>query len=116
VAAGLRDPLLRIGGARRVRVSAEVREIQDERIFEAIELSVEPDAGTPRPARVAVTIRGPASVVSELSAEHVRAGLDPAGADEEGWVAVAVELVGGYRELAVVAVEPERVRLAARAR
>lgn len=111
LAAGLDDPLLRLAGERRVRVTARIREEWTEREFEAIEVRLDDESRQARPAHVRVRLRGPREAVAELTPEHVSARALVADADEDGEAPVAVELAGGYRELEVVAVDPERVRL-----
>jgi hypothetical protein len=110
VAAGLEDPLLRIVGGRRVRVTARIREVRSERELE-LEVSVVGDPARARPARVRVRLRGPASAMAEITPEHIAVRALTSSRDEDGMAPLAVELAGGYRELEVVACEPDRVKL-----
>lgn len=114
LAAGLDDPLLRIVGERRVRVTARIGEERSEREFEGLEVQVDDESLRARPRRVRVRLRGPRAAVAELTPEHVAVRALLGSADENGEVPLAVELAGGYRELEVVACEPDRVKLQAR--
>lgn len=114
LSAGIEDPLLRILGERRVRVTARIREERAERAFENLEVQVDDDGLRAVPERVTVRLRGPKAAVDELTPEHVAVRAHVANADENGETPVSVELAGGYRELAVVACEPDRVTLKAR--
>jgi hypothetical protein len=111
LAVGLDDPLLRIVGGRRVRVTAGIREQQTEREFEGLEVRVEGEPARAHPARVKVRLKGPAAAMAELTPEHITVKVLSVARDDMGEVPLAVELADGYRELAVVACEPDRVRL-----
>jgi len=111
LAAGLEDPLLRIVGGGRVRVTARIREERTEREFEGLEVVVAGGHARARPARVKVRLRGPAAAMAELTEDHITVKALTSSRDENGEVTLAVELAGGYRELEVVACEPDRVKL-----
>jgi hypothetical protein len=111
LAAGLDDPLLRLVGGRRVQVTAQIREVRSEREFDQLEIQVAGEPVRARPARVSVRLRGPASAMAELTAEHITVRALTSDRDEDGEAPVVVELADGYRELEVVACEPARVRL-----
>jgi hypothetical protein len=60
---------------------------------------------------VKVRLKGPAAAMAELTPEHITVKVLSVARDDMGEVPLAVELADGYRELAVVACEPDRVRL-----
>jgi hypothetical protein len=107
---GLEDPVLRLTGSARVRVTARIREAQAERTLEGLAVEVRGGAAQVRPARVKVKVAGPAPLLH---------GLDPAGVrpyvtitrDRLDRVPVAVELAGGLTGVRVVATEPAEVSL-----
>lgn len=72
VTIGLDDPLLRLLGSSRAKVTARVREVQEKRTFEKLEVGVRGGAAHVRPAAVRVTVEGPASLVRRLRREDVR--------------------------------------------
>ena len=111
LAVGLEDPLLRIVGVGRVRVTARIREERTEREFERLEVHVEGEPARARPGHVKVRLRGPAAAMAELTPDHITVKALTSSRDENGEAALEVELAGGYRELEVVACEPDRVEL-----
>lgn len=107
---GLEDPLLRIQGTPRVRVTARVREVHEERTFEGMAVSLHGGAGgPPRPARVTVTLGGPATVLRAVPAGDVRAYVDVAGATGHATLPVRVEIAAGHPGITVKACEPPNV-------
>lgn len=110
-AAGIEDGQLRILGERHVRVTVQVRERYGERRMEGLAIEVRGAAGSVRPARVDLSLRGPEALLEELTPEGVRAFVDAARPDGNGMLDVSVELTGPFHVLEVVAVEPARVAL-----
>lgn len=106
---GLEDPVLRIQGSPSVRVTAQIRELEETRAFDA--LPVEP-RGAPaslRPAAVRVVLRGPAAALAQLSARSVHPYVELAGLGDAAAAAVSVELGAGARGISVLHVEPAQV-------
>lgn len=68
---GLEDPLLRLEEGSRVRVTAVVREVEETRTFEGLAVRARGRPARLVPARVAVSVSGPASVVRALTAEQL---------------------------------------------
>jgi YbbR domain-containing protein len=104
---GLDDPVLRIQGSPRVKVTARVQDAEARRSFEA--LAVEGRGGTAslRPARVRVVLSGPPSLLGAVQPAQVRPYVDLREAPKVA--PVAVELVPPVPGLTVRAVEPPRV-------
>jgi len=106
---GVQDPLLRIQGSPRVRVTARIREVHESRSFEGVTVDVRGGPGAARPGRVKVVVTGPATEVRRLNAEDIRAFVDGAKAADGVPAAVAVELAAGHSSLKVSATEPAEV-------
>jgi YbbR domain-containing protein len=111
VSIGIEDPLLRISGTSRARVTARVREEHGKRTLEALPIAVRGGSAQVRPAAVRVVLTGPPSVLREVDATRVhpyvivtKDGMDRAR--------VAVELAG-LTGLTVVETDPEEVTLRA---
>jgi YbbR domain-containing protein len=103
---GLEDPLLRIEGTPRVRVSARVRETQVTRTLEAVPIAVRNGEGLLRPAAARVVVAGPASSVARLTAQDVRPYVDAAAARPGSAVTVTVELAPGHAGITVKEWQP----------
>jgi YbbR domain-containing protein len=110
VAVGLEDPLLRLGGTSRVRVTARVREVQEKRVFEAAPVEVRGGTAQPRPASVRITVTGPASVLQRLQKSDCKAYVTVRD-DAAPRVPVSVEVASGFAGVSVVAVEPPEITL-----
>jgi YbbR domain-containing protein len=108
---GIADPLLRVLGSPRVKVTAKVRERQATRVLKGVAVEVRGGAGaTPRPARVDVTVGGPAAVLAELDPSAVRPYVDAARASG-GRATVAVEIAPGNAGVEVREIAPAEVIL-----
>ena len=93
---GLADPLLRVLGTPRVKVTASVRERRATRKLRGLELQVRGGApGTVRATRVDVTVAGPASALERLEAGAIIPYVDLARA-AAGRVPVAAEVAPGH--------------------
>src|SRR5438552_6418231 len=68
---GLEDPLLRIQGSPRVRVSVRIRQVEQTRTFDGLPLEVRGGSFTARPPRVTVVLGGPASVLAQVEGGSV---------------------------------------------
>ena len=117
VTIGVEDPLLHVLGSARVTVTAQVREATETRVLEGVEVALRGGAGVVQPARVDVTLAGPASVLQRVDPSQVRAYADVTQAGGGRSAPVTVELQGGYPGVTVKEWTPEHVALrAARAR
>ena len=91
---GLEDPLLRIQGSPRVRVTARIREVEHTRTFPNVPVEVRRGSSAARPPRVTVVLAGPASVLDQVDSSAIRPYVDAGQVDETGTAHVAVELSG----------------------
>jgi len=107
---GLEDPVLRIQGSPRVRVTARVREAREKRSFPSMAVSPRGGAASVQPAAVTVVVTGPAGVVKRLKAGDLHAFVDVSGSGE-GSAPVAVEIAPGNTGVTVLKVEPSDVML-----
>ena len=69
---GLADPVLRIQGSPRVRVTVLVREVHEERTFESVPITVRGGSARLRPSRVAVVLSGPKAALERVTRDQVR--------------------------------------------
>jgi YbbR domain-containing protein len=106
---GLEDPVLRIQGNPRVKVTALIQEQQATRVFEGLAVEVRGGAATVRPARIRVTLTGSASLLGEVQPAEVRPHVDVSAARADGSAAVGVDLVPPRPGVSVREVEPDRV-------
>jgi YbbR domain-containing protein len=108
VTIGVDDPMLRLLGSSRARVTARVREVQERRAFERLEVDTRGGEAQVRPATVRVTVEGPASLVRRLRREDVHPFVSVGeGVGLAGKLKVTVDL--GQEGLNVVASEPAEV-------
>ncbi len=110
VGVGLGDPLLRLEGSGRVQVTAEVRERQETRAFQDLEIATQGGAARLDPARATVVVSGPASQVRAL----IPAALRPyvAVPDQDPLperLPVSVEIASGHPGVTVVETRPSEV-------
>ena len=91
---GLDDPVLRVQGSPRVRVTARIREVQETRAIEGVEVEVRGGTLPVAPARVRVVLTGPASALARVKPTEVHAYVEASRA-RNGVVPVAVEMVPG---------------------
>jgi YbbR domain-containing protein len=111
VGIGLDDPLVRVLGSPRVVVTAQVREAATTRVFEGVVLAVRGGAGPVQPARVDVTLAGPASILQKVDRSQLKAYADLAQARGRSTAPVAVELQAGLRGVTVKEWTPDHVRV-----
>ena len=107
---GLEDPVLRLAGGTRVKVTARIREEHARKALSGLALEVRGGSAQLRPASVRVEVSGPVSVLKDLDPGRVRPyvtitrdGLDRA--------VVAVELLPGLAGVAVVETSPAEILL-----
>ncbi len=110
---GLSDPLVRLEGGSRVRITAEVREQQETRVFPDLEVDVSGGAGSAQPARVSVTLAGAASALRSVRPGDLRvAATIPSGREPSDPVPVTVTVAPGHPGVAVQSVEPAQLAVA----
>ena len=107
---GLEDPVLRLSGGTRVRVTARIREEHVRKALSGLALEVRGGTAETRPSRVKVEVSGPVSVLKDLDPARVRPYVTITGDGLERAV-VAVELLPGLEGLAVVETTPAEVLL-----
>lgn len=108
---GLEDPLLRIQGNPRVRVTARVREVEHTRTFPGLPVEVRRGSFAARPPRVSVVLAGPASVLDQADSTAIHAYVDAGQVDETGTAHVAVELAPGLTGVEIRETQPAEVAL-----
>ena len=104
---GLEDPLLRLEGGSRVRVTARVREARETRVLEGLPVVARGRPAQLEPARVAVVVSGPGRLLQALDPSAVRPYVEVPAAD--GVLArlkLAVELAGVAAGISVVETRP----------
>jgi hypothetical protein len=105
---GLGDPLLRIQGSPKARVTARIREVQESRTFPDLEVEVWGGSAVVHPARVAVVLSGPASALKGVQASAVHPHVDVAGG-KSGNLALEVSLAPGLPGVTAKQVQPAEV-------
>jgi hypothetical protein len=103
---GLDDPLLRLEGGSRVRVTARVREAHETRVFEGLPVIARGRPARLAPAHVTVVVSGPATQLAALQPAAVRPYVEvpPAGGNVR--LKLSVELAGDASSLSVVETRP----------
>jgi len=109
---GLEDPVLRLSGSSRVKVTARIREEQAKRTLEGLPVEVRGGTGQPRPATVKVELQGPLALLQALDRSKVRPYVT-LPADGALRAPVAVELLSGLTGVTVVETSPAEVSLRA---
>jgi YbbR domain-containing protein len=107
---GLADPLLRVLATPRVEVTARVRERRATRKLRGLAIAVRGGSATVRPARVDVTVSGPASALDGFEASAVTAYVDLARA-AGGRAPVAADVAPGNAGIEVTEYEPAEVEV-----
>jgi YbbR domain-containing protein len=110
VSVGLEDPMLRLLGSPRVRVSARLAEVHGKRVFEALPVAIRGGLAQARPAAVRVTVSGPVSALEQLQPSDLRPYVT-LGPDALRRGKVALDLPPGLRGLSVAEIEPPEVAL-----
>ncbi len=113
VAVGLADPLLRLEGEGRARVTARIREEQQTRTFRGLEVTTQGGAAQVAPARGELVVAGPVSQMRGLDASAFRLYVVvPAHGPLPGRLPIAVEVASGHPGVAVVETRPAEVAVA----
>jgi len=108
VTVGVDDPMLRLLGTNRARVTARIREVQERRPFDRLPVAPRDGDAQVRPATVRVVVEGPATLVRRLRPEDGRPSVAlPNDATAGAKVKVTVDL--GQEGLSVVSTEPAEV-------
>lgn len=111
---GLEDPVLRIQGSPRVRVTARIREQHEKRRL-SLPLALRDGTGQARPATVEVTLSGPRALLERLGPQAVQPYVRvPKGG--AGSAAVAVEIGPGFTGVSVEGIVPAEVLVRPRTR
>ena len=105
---GLDDPVLRIQGSPRVRVIARIREVQETRALEGVEVEVRGGTFPVTPSRVRVVLAGPASALARVKPAEVHAYVE-ASRVKAGTVSVAVEMSPGQAGVTLREAVPAQV-------
>lgn len=108
VTIGFEDPLLRIQGEPRARVTVRVHERHERRTLER-PVEVRGAARRTRPATVEIVLSGPAAALARVSASEVHAWVDAPAAGGEA--TVAAELAPPRPDISVEEVRPPSVRV-----
>ena len=110
VGVGLGDPLLRLEGGSRVRVTARVREAHETRVFEGLTSRRGAAPRSSSPPAATVVVSGPASQVRALSASVLRLYVAVTGQGPlPARLPVSVEIGSGHPGVAVVETRPAEV-------
>jgi hypothetical protein len=106
---GFEDPVVRLLGSARVKVTARIREEQSRRTLEGLKVAVRGGTAEVRPASVKVVLAGPSSLLESLDRGRV---LPYVVVPRDGTTraAVVVEL-SGLTGVTVVETEPAEVSL-----
>jgi YbbR domain-containing protein len=111
---GLEDPLLRLEGGSRVRVTAQVREAQETRAFVGLRIVARGRPAHLAPSRATVTVTGPATLVRALSPDAVQPYVAmPAEGPVAPRLPLAVEFAPGHSGISVLETEPAEVSVRA---
>jgi YbbR domain-containing protein len=105
---GLEDPLLRLEGGSRVRVTARVREARETRVFEGLALVARGRPAHLEPSHVAVVVSGPGPQVQALQPSAIRPYVD-VPASGVARLKPAVEIAGAAPGVSVVETRPAEV-------
>ena len=94
VSVGLDDPMLRLLGDPRVKVTARLAEVKGRRTFEDLAVAVRGGSAQLRPATVRVIVAGPPSVLDRLKPEDLAPyiTLDPRATGAAQTAPVAVDM------------------------
>jgi YbbR domain-containing protein len=107
---GLQDPLLRILGSPRVRVTAPIREVEETKTLEGLEIAVRGGGALVQPRTARIVVEGPASAVRRISAADLKPYVDASSLEAPGSLPVAVEILPGHVGVKIQATEPAAVR------
>jgi YbbR domain-containing protein len=107
---GLEDPLLRLEGGSRVRVTARIREARESRTFEGLRVVARGGPARLDPSHASVVAAGPVSAMRALEAADlvVYVSLDP-GLKGPSRLPLAVEIASGHPGISVVETTPAEI-------
>ena len=108
---GLEDPLLRIQGSPRVRVTVKVQEVQQTRTFDDLPVELRGGGGLVRPTSVSVTVSGATSLLRDTLPSDIKPYVDLSAAQRGQEAPVAVELAAGHTALEVRTIAPDKVNV-----
>lgn len=106
---GLEDPLLRIQGSPRVKVTARIREVHETRAFDAVVVEARGGSGSLRPGSVQLVLTGPAALLRKLAPGDVKAYVDLAAPAAGLSRPVAVEIAPGFAGVSLQEARPAEV-------
>jgi YbbR domain-containing protein len=110
VSVGLEDPMLRLEGGSRVRVTAKLREARETRVFEGLRVVARGRPARLDPAHVAVVLSGPATELQSVEASAVQPYVQvPADLPAAARLPLAVDIGPGHAGVAVVETRPSEV-------
>jgi YbbR domain-containing protein len=107
---GLDDPVLRIQGSPRVRVTARIREVQETRAIDNVAVEVRGGTLAAVPPRVRVVLAGTAAALARVNPTDIEAYVDAARV-KNGVAPVAVELAPGQAGVTLKEAVPSQVSL-----
>jgi YbbR domain-containing protein len=105
---GLEDPVLRVQGSPRVRVSVAVRERREERVVDGVPVEVRGGTGRTQPELVRVILGGPSAALRAMPSSEVKVWVEVQGA-AGGRRPVSTSLGPGHPGITVLRVEPGEV-------
>ncbi len=109
---GLEDPLLRLEGDSRVRVTARVQEARETRLFEGLPVAARGRPARSEPARAAVVVAGPRSQVRALDGSALQLYVHvPDGETLPAKLPLAVQIASGHPGVSVVETRPPQVTI-----
>jgi len=106
---GIGDPLVRIQGDPRVRVTVHVRECQETRLFSDVRVRGRGGRVRLRPARVSIVVAGQRSLLAQMTSDALRPYVNVGSQHTSAAQPVAVELASGFATVEVRRVEPSEV-------
>ena len=106
---GLEDPLLRLQGLSRVRVTARVRVAYERRTLDGLAVAVRGGAASVAPPRIKVVLEGPSEALKQVQPAHIRPYVDVSRLAQATRMSVAIELVPGQVGVSVHHAEPAEV-------
>jgi len=109
---GIEDPLLRIQGSPRAKVTARIREVHQKKAFE-VAVGVRGGAAAVRPAAVKVVLTGPAGLLKRVPLGDVRPYVDVSNLSGTERLPVVVELAPGHAGVTVEGADPPEVTVRA---
>jgi YbbR domain-containing protein len=106
---GIGDPLVRIQGDPRVRVTAHVRECQETRLFPDVKVLSRGGRVRLHPARVNIVVAGQRSLLAQMTSDALRPYVDVGSQRANASRPVTVEIAAGFAAVEVRRVEPAEV-------